>query len=133
MIYFIDGLSEKSKELWYEPIEWAIKYLGLLDAEKNIEFKWKKLIVSTYGLCWDNGETIKIQINKLERDYDDILLTIFHELVHAEQLLTGKLSYVNGKMVWKNKSSSENPWEEDAEKKSVQMLLRYVHSGTAML
>ena len=57
----------------------------------------------------DQKFIININLDRLE-SFNKIITTLAHEMIHAKQMLSGKLKIMNGEYVWKRKSFGPNPY-----------------------
>ena len=82
----------------------------------------------SYGLCWGDTRPVEIMVSARSDEYflsyEEILVTIGHELVHANQYLTGQLippDDPNGFDIWRGveyrylpEDEVNMPWEIEA-------------------
>lgn len=115
-------------EMYNEPDWLSLELMDdiILHADKTLKFPNRSRFVieftntiKGYGDCDGEGRTIEINIKrKLSRK--NILITLFHELVHAEQILTGKLEYISELTSFRwydtmfESTHSQQPWEIEA-------------------
>ena len=108
------------------------QYIHALAKELNIHRMWSKVIFVKFrksleddaqGLCWgdynDGYAEIKIARESLGEpvEYEEMLKTIAHEMVHARQFLRKQLNgYTNSWMGRKprNYKYENRPWEKEA-------------------
>lgn len=115
-------------ELYNQP-DWLTYELMddiILHAHKTLKFPRKSKFVIEFtndikgqGDCDGHGKTIEINI-KRKLSKKTILVTLFHELVHAEQILSGRLTIIDGLTSFKwydtifESTYHESPWEIEA-------------------
>jgi len=109
------------------------EYVGLLCRELNIHRLKNKLIhirfvtrlEGMYGCGWgckkEGVAEIKIArwVEKEKIAYEDMMVTLAHEMVHIKQYFRGELDGSNHRWVWKGRKADgwqyENqPWEREA-------------------
>ena len=86
------------------------------------------------GHCYGDQEDVVIHIAKQSRGYkysfNEQMLTLCHELVHAKQFIKGELS--GSGHVWKGvdmsliKEIKDQPWEQEAFALETKLLDRYI-------
>ena len=99
------------------------EYLCNLQKELNIHrlrskwvtVKFVKSVDGNMGDCIGDTDEVDIRIDKT-MSWDDQMITLAHEMVHAEQMLRGKLA--DG-MRWRNRNYEKcryeyQPWEVSA-------------------
>jgi len=112
----------------------VMTYVQNLSKELKIDRMWSKVIIINFkttlneeaqGLCWGDPSEGYVEIDiartseGMKIEYDDIMQTIAHEMVHAKQYLRGELDGYSGS--WKGKkprnySYENSPWEKEAHK-----------------
>jgi len=115
------------------------EYFHALGKELGIGRMWSKVIFVSFetqlpdgaqGLCWGDKANgyVDIQIARKSQgeniDYDEMMKTLAHEMVHAKQYLRGELHGWTGS--WKGKKPRnykyENaPWEKEAHGKETEL------------
>lgn len=126
MIYEIYGKPDRIDiSLLDNVLSFACEYLTL-DTDLILEFKVLKNF--QYGFCdYDEDEVIITLSKKLS--VDDLIRTLFHELVHVKQYTEGRLQH--GKL-WcgiKVDADYDNlPWEIEAFKMEQIMVDSYLES-----
>ena len=90
------------------------------------------------GDCYGDKEEVFINVAKTSYDYvytfNERILTLCHELVHAKQFLKGELSE-SGK-IWKGVDMSmmthikQQPWEQEAFQLELELYKKHIHTGT---
>ena len=84
------------------------------------------------GLClgFSKGPSVCIQIARTSCghrvDYDQMMITLAHEMVHAKQWFRGELGELQGEWLWKGRKAGgykyENqPWEREATNREEQL------------
>jgi hypothetical protein len=125
-VFFADS---KRQRLVCKIVEQASLYLTLPDI---VEVEFQKLGPSAYGET--DIVRKRITINQ-DLELNDIVLPLVHELIHLEQIETGRLAKSRqGQYVWDNasyradprtmlhKDYSKLPWELDVAKKQQKIL-----------
>lgn len=112
MIYItVNKPSKIDISLLDKAVHFASEFLKL-DIEFTIEFESLKR--HQYGFCDYDEDDIVIVIAK-RLSPENVVRTLFHELVHVQQYETGRLKH-NG--IWEGKeyncSYDDNPWEREA-------------------
>lgn len=131
MVIFINGrIKNKTKVEAYA--RRIMHHFNLLDKKVMVEINIEtKLDDELHGYCYGDKTFANIHIarksfgEKLE--YEEILKTIAHELVHAKQYLKGELVAHSGQL-WKGKKYGgylTTPWEKEAYKKEHQLFAKY--------
>lgn len=115
------------------------KTLQILELPKKIEIEFIKLTEATYAeTVLDYRFKSRIRINST-LSHVDIIKPLIHELIHINQIYTGKLSaYRNGIIVWEDKTYSVKnmntmsydeyqslPWEMDVRDRE-KNVLKYI-------
>lgn len=82
---------------------------------RNITIRFRGKI-EDYGYCWGDKKDVFIYIRKSD-DFDEMMATLAHEMVHAKQYILGDL--VDG-YLWKGEDYTDcaykhQPWEQEAE------------------
>jgi len=70
-------------------------------------------------LRFDKASGVPQYIEVFVSDIDKIIQNIAHELKHVQQMLTGKLKFLNNKYLWSGQINTEQnyyfrPWEVEA-------------------
>lgn len=132
MMYYANN---KPKQITFELIDAAINhavdFLGLQDVMIEIDFE--KLGNVAANVDYDEDEnTIEIVFNKdLCGKGDEFERTLFHELVHAKQILDGRLELGNPSKwmgIIYTCSYYELPWEKEAYALEEEMILSFKNS-----
>ena len=132
MIYYTKRIPRTlHRKSILKAIDWAMTSLNLCD-DTHIVFEWKDLDISGSIIDEERDEDGRWFRIELRRGIclKETLITIFHELVHAEQMCENRLQYPKGNTVWRGKhvsdlSYKESPWEIEAESKAIEMLSIY--------
>lgn len=116
MIYYTTNLPKKiSIESLDEAIVFASKYLGIND-EVLLNISFTSSIHPVFGFYEGlDDDEYQITINS-KISYEDIVETLFHELVHLSQHIRG--DFDQDMRMWKGKrydsSYLDLPWEKEA-------------------
>jgi len=120
MIYVVENMPDTiSYEVLDRVIVFACDYLGIL-YETNLEIEFDdELETYQYGISDIEDGVAQLWLNpSLEKE--DLIITIFHEMVHIRQILNGDLVIGEGKekSKWRgvsyNDSYQDTPWEKEA-------------------
>ena len=89
-----------------------------------------------YALCWGNRNSVEIEIARGSEDsdfpFDEIMLNLGHELIHAKQFLRGDLTST---LRWGDKQADiqaayfSQPWEREAYSKEGDIYEKYWKRG----
>jgi hypothetical protein len=118
-------LHNKPKDIEIALLDRAISFAcDYLDLDINFVLEFKKLKEQQFGFCdYDDDETIitiSASVNK-----NDIVRTLFHEMVHMKQHSDGRLSS-GSPQIWMGKVYNETyenlPWELEAFELEQQMM-----------
>lgn len=102
-------------------IAFASDYLNLPDIDLTIHFHDEGFHGAAGFADGDEYEGWVIEINTEVADFEELVRTIFHELVHVAQIVTGR--YIRGESgklarwegnVVKEKNYFDLPWEKEA-------------------
>lgn len=113
--------NNKPKQIPYELIDRAIKhgtnFLGIKDVDIEISFKKLGGVAANVDY-FDEENTIDMEIEtEIWRYKDEFERTIFHELVHAKQIMDGRLN-IDYPSTWDGIvytcSYYDLPWEKEA-------------------
>lgn len=124
MIYLAENLP--SRKLTYKQLDAIVNHAtDVLGIPEDITLE----IVFTYDIVFPqygdadverDGDVVGlIRINR-RASTDDIITTLFHELVHVNQMITGRLTLGEGRQIstWDGREHSEEyhelPWEKEA-------------------
>ena len=112
MIYEVENQPKKlSLEQLDQAIEFASKFLDL-DIDLLIEFE--RLKKHQCGFCEYDEDEVTITISK-RLGVQEIIATLFHEMIHVKQYADGRLQYDG---VWLGKkyecAYDQLPWEIEA-------------------
>jgi hypothetical protein len=114
LLYEVDNKPKKlSFDLLDRAIYFASEFLGLTNLNwLNVEFETLKK--HQYGFCLYDDEEIVITVAK-RLSVHDIIVTIFHEMIHVKQYIDGRLEEGSRWMgqVY-NCDYNELPWEKEA-------------------
>ena len=112
---------------------------AILTLPAEIQIVFAKLPDSVYGnTIVDNRFKNRININSM-LTADEIPIVLIHELVHLQQITTGRLSNTsNGKFIWDKKIytiTSETdydslPWEQDVSERLLKLVKQVQESLT---
>tara|TARA_B110000908_G_scaffold63340_1_gene76989 strand:- start:1705 stop:2124 length:420 start_codon:yes stop_codon:yes gene_type:complete len=114
----------------------VVEYANALAKELGLGRMWSKIIFIKFkttlddevqGQCWgsraDGYAEVKIarKSGGEPLDYDEMMRTLAHEMVHAKQYLRGEINAAGG---WKGKKPrnykyENQPWEKEAYSKEV--------------
>ena len=102
-----------TNKLMDKVVVFACDFLNL-DVDLEIEFK----SVEDGGYVdFEEGEDIVVGINP-DQSKNELIRTIFHEMVHVKQYVEGDLSHENSDNLWKGEvvdvPYSDRPWEKEA-------------------
>ena len=85
-----------------------------------------------YALCWGNRNSVEIEIARGSEDetfhFDEMMLNLGHELIHAKQFLKGDLS---ANLRWNERKTilydqyMSQPWEREAYRDEVEIFEKY--------
>jgi len=85
-----------------------------LDVDLEIEFRGTE---SGGYVDFEEGEDVVVGINP-KQSKNELIRTIFHEMVHVKQYVVGDLSHENSDNLWKGEvvdlPYSDRPWEKEA-------------------
>ena len=129
-IFYAKGLYDSNKEsLACKIVEEARPHITLPDI---VEIEFQRMGPSMYGQTDVSRKRITINF---DLDLNDIFIPLLHELIHLEQIHTGKLAKSReGKYVWEGavyrvdparmlyKDYNKLPWELDVAKKQQDLL-----------
>ena len=83
-------------------------------------------------MCWGNRNSVEIEIARGSEDsdfpFDEIMLNLGHELIHAKQFLKGDLS---ANLRWNERKNilydqyMSQPWEREAYRDEVEIFEKY--------
>lgn len=113
------------KAVTFALVELDIEYVII-----DIEFS-NDLGSDVWGFCHGDTDSVYIEIDK-NIPYKDMLVTLFHELVHAKQIIEGRLIQAEGNNpnVWMGEefkgSYGDQPWEIEAYKLDESMTRSYL-------
>lgn len=116
MIYEVVNKPKKIETVLLDSaVSFACSYLKL-DIDMTIEFESLKR--TQYGFCDYDGEYDEVIVTIAKRlSVQDVIRTLFHELVHVRQYVDGRLE-VGSPQIWCGvvyEDKYENlPWEVDA-------------------
>jgi hypothetical protein len=104
-----------------EAIDFGMEYLGLFDVAGEISVDFEKVdFDGLAGFCIGDDGEYSIHINA-EYDNQMVISTIFHELVHVEQIVSGRLVQSTGRNharwndeSWPSTQYEKYPWEVEA-------------------
>ncbi len=102
-----------SNKLMDKVVVFACDFLDL-DVDLEIEFEG----VENGGYVdFEEGEDIVVGINP-KQTKNELIRTIFHEMVHVKQYVQGDLSHTDSDNLWKGKVVDvpymDRPWEKEA-------------------
>lgn len=135
MIYFAENLP--SQKLSYEQLDTVINHAcDVLGIPEDISLE----ILFTYEIQYpqygdadverDDGTVATIRVNR-RASKDDIITTIFHEMVHVDQIIRGALTLGEGscKSTWNGEIHDTDyydlPWEKQAFELEQHMMATY--------
>lgn len=129
------GKIKQAEQIEYMCFD-ALRYL-MPRIERHIEVEVhfvNKCDNNVAGDCYGDHEEVFINIAKNSYDYtypfNERILTLCHELVHAKQFIKGELS--GSGTVWKGVDMSlirdikNQPWEQEAFKLEVELYNKYI-------
>ena len=109
---FVEGGSKRQREIVEEAAYWAWKYLmpRIRNCEVNITLQ---KIKGADGFCYESDDRVfEIELNKKLMG-DNLLTTIFHEMVHVKQGVRKEWSF--DEVSYKTHDEYVNlPWEVEA-------------------
>ena len=90
---YLSGQIKNKKQLEQFAYDVLFSMVGNVTHDVDIEVRVKKDIGGQMGFCWGDSEHIVIELAKgnsvageyLEFGYDEVVVTLAHELVHAKQ------------------------------------------------
>jgi len=102
-----------TNKLMDKVVVFACDFLDL-DVDLEIEFRG----VENGGYVeFEEGEDVVVGINP-KQTKNELIRTIFHEMVHVKQYVEGDLSHENSDNLWKGEvvdvPYSDRPWEKEA-------------------
>lgn len=123
MIYEVNNIPKKlDAALFDKAVSFACDYLKL-DVDLTIEFE--SLKKHQCGFCdYDEDEAIVTIAKRLS--LHEIIVTLFHELIHVQQYASGRLGH-GGKWLGKvyDCAYNELPWEIEAYKMESVMMKKF--------
>jgi hypothetical protein len=131
MMYEVDNMPD---HITYDDLDGfvllAYQFLEIpADVPLEIEFD-EDLEAFQCGNCDVDEDVIYVSLNP-SMNLEDISRTLFHEMVHAKQILEGRLILGNAKdpTTWNEKTYNEEyeqlPWEIEAFQKENEMFAKY--------
>ena len=129
MIYYVEEKpSILTNQYLDKVVSFSYDYLGL---SNNLTIDFSEDLGGTAGYVDLEDEEITVCINP-EQSILEITRTIFHELVHAKQMLEGRFEEAHAKNppVWEGKpyygeTYFKNPWEIEAYLIEEQMAIKF--------
>ena len=140
----IEKSNRKNRELTSSIVHFMLEKLELNNITLDIEFS--NILRDEYALGFssrnaDNEFSIELDRNL---DFNDLLETICHEMIHIKQYVNGELIEQNGQTIYKNilynidandyyEDVDNLPWEKEAYEKETyysKLYLTEVHNGT---
>lgn len=109
----VEGGSGKKRKLILEATSFAYNYLIPRIRKCDIDVYCKSLSEDEWGYAWEyDDREFKIEINRA-LEGDDLLATIFHEMVHVKQHVRGE--WCDDGYTYKTHDEYVNlPWEKEA-------------------
>jgi hypothetical protein len=102
-----------TNKLMDKVVVFACDFLDL-DVDLEIEFRGTE---SGGYVDFEEGEDVVVGINP-KQSKNELIRTIFHEMVHVKQYVVGDLSHENSDNLWKGEvvdlPYSDRPWEKEA-------------------
>lgn len=137
MMYCVEFMPKKLKQTdIFKAIDWVMLELELPDhIDISIEFKHLSngehaaVINEDYDSDEDDAWVFNIEVSKhLEKE--DVVRSIFHEMIHIKQMSQGRFKCVNGCYYWLGKKVPElnymdRPWEVEAFEYEEKLLDKY--------
>lgn len=131
MMYEVDDMPD---QITYDDLDGivllAYQFLEIsADVPLEIEFD-EDLEEFQCGNCDVDEDVIYVSLNP-SMNFEDVSRTLFHEMVHAKQILEGRLVLGNAKepTTWDNKTYNDEyehlPWEIEAFQKENEMFVKY--------
>lgn len=139
-MYFLENLPNKYDiQTLYEPIDWIFNELNIPD-NINIVFEFATLDKNINGTVYDEDfepeDTERWFIVELSKSLkkDDLFSVILHEMIHVDQIISGKLQYKNCIPYWEGEKQEglsyfKRPWEIDAFIREADILNKYEYSS----
>lgn len=134
-IEFTGTKSDKLKQFITDACEFYMKQLGFRKRKRQLDIfinigKEEDLL----GLCEFNQDytwpEISIHLNR-DKNKEEMLKTLAHELTHAKQFLRRELVQKrDGKMYWHGVQSDKEEWEDEAYIMEDKLYNEYVNERT---
>lgn len=129
MIYYVEAKPSVITDKYLDKVvSFSYEYLGLI---YDLIIDFNDDLGGTAGYVDIEDEEITVYINP-DQSIPEITRTIFHELVHAKQMLEGRFEEAHDKNppVWEGEhyygeSYSEYPWEIEAYSIEEQMAIKF--------
>lgn len=129
MIYYVEGKPSILTDQYLDKVvSFSYDYLGL---KRDLTIDFSEELGGTAGYVDIEDDEITVYINP-DQSILEITRTIFHELVHAKQMLEGRFEEAHAKNppVWEGKpyygnTYSEYPWEIEAYSIEEQMAIKF--------
>jgi hypothetical protein len=123
MIYEVENLPKKvSLDLLDRAVSFAADFLGL-DVDLLIEFE--SLKKHQCGFCDYDADEVILTISK-RLSVQEMIVTLFHEMIHVKQYADGRLEQVG---VWLGKkyecAYDQLPWEIEAHEMEKVMMEKF--------
>ena len=140
----IEKGNRKNRVLTSSIVHFMLEKLELNNITLDIEFS--NILRDEYALGFSSKNTDNEFSIELDRnlDFNDLLETICHEMIHIKQYVNGELIEQNGQTIYKNilynidandyyEDVDNLPWEKEAYEKETyysKLYLTEVHNGT---
>lgn len=140
----IEKSNRKNRELTSSIVHFMLEKLELNNITLDIEFS--NILRDEYALGFSSRNAENEFSIELDRNlnFNDLLETICHEMIHIKQYVNGELIEQNGQTIYKNilynidandyyEDVDNLPWEKEAYEKETyysKLYLTEVHNGT---